>query len=249
MDEASGAETPAPTAAPTEVEANAPVAEPDLAPPGARGRAAGSPTGAAAGCGARRTARRAAGPGRTARGPAGTGPCRTACRATGSGRTAGRIPVRAADSPRGSGSCPGTPAEAAPAPRPSRRPTRARLWKRCRLPRPRPPCRLPPRLPLPSKSRPIKPAEKTEEKPAEKPDAKKRRKDLTIRFRRTRTRLKTWADASGRYRIEARFVGVVEGGVVRLQRADGRFVRVAIDRLSASDQQWVRDAGHALAMK
>jgi hypothetical protein len=114
---------------------------------------------------------------------------------------------------------------------------------------PPPPAAEPAAAPAPVEKPADQPAEKTEEKPAEKPDAKKTEKGFDDPFSTDTNALKTWVDASGRYRIEARFVGVVEGGVVRLQRADGRFVRVAIDRLSATDQQWVRDAGHALAMK
>ncbi|MCX7426741.1 MAG: SHD1 domain-containing protein, partial [Planctomycetia bacterium] len=93
------------------------------------------------------------------------------------------------------------------------------------------------------------PAEKTEKKAEEKPDAKKPATGSDDPFSTNANGLKTWTDATGLYQIEARFVGVVEGDVVRLQRPDGRYVRVAMDRLSALDQQWVRDAGHALAMK
>ena len=45
-----------------------------------------------------------------------------------------------------------------------------------------------------------------------------------------------------------RFVAVLDGGVVRIQRLDGRHVRVAIDRLSTLDQRFVRDLHQTLAM-
>ena len=98
-------------------------------------------------------------------------------------------------------------------------------------------------------SRPTSPPRRPSEKPAEKPDATKTEKAIDDPFSTNTSGLKTWTDATGRYRIEARFVGVVEGDVVRLQRADGRYVRVEMDRLSAADQQWVRDADGTLAMK
>jgi len=50
--------------------------------------------------------------------------------------------------------------------------------------------------------------------------------------------LRTWTDSTGAYRIEARLVGVA-GSLVRLRCADGRFVRVRMDRLSAADQRLV----------
>ena len=47
-----------------------------------------------------------------------------------------------------------------------------------------------------------------------------------------------WTDASGQYHCQGRLVSV-DRGVVRLQRADGRFVRVAFDKLCPTDQQFV----------
>jgi hypothetical protein len=47
---------------------------------------------------------------------------------------------------------------------------------------------------------------------------------------------RTWMDNTGTFRIEAQFLGVVEGKV-RLRRKDGREIAVPLDRLSEADQQ------------
>ena len=52
-------------------------------------------------------------------------------------------------------------------------------------------------------------------------------------------RFRTWTDASGDYRTEAALAGV-ENGQVRLERADGSIVTVPMERLSDSDQQYVK---------
>jgi pimeloyl-ACP methyl ester carboxylesterase len=49
--------------------------------------------------------------------------------------------------------------------------------------------------------------------------------------------LRTWTDASGKYRIEARFAASQEG-TVRLQKADGRYVCIASDLLCATDRNF-----------
>jgi hypothetical protein len=50
--------------------------------------------------------------------------------------------------------------------------------------------------------------------------------------------LRMWTDASGKYRVEAGFVSFRDG-TVRLQKDDGRYVRIAYDRLCAVDQDFV----------
>jgi hypothetical protein len=50
--------------------------------------------------------------------------------------------------------------------------------------------------------------------------------------------LRTWTDASGKYQIEARFVSL-QDSTVRLQKADGRYVRIAYDLLGLADQAFV----------
>jgi hypothetical protein len=50
--------------------------------------------------------------------------------------------------------------------------------------------------------------------------------------------MRTWTDASGKYQIEARFVSF-EDGTVRMQKANGRYVRIAYDLLGSADQSYV----------
>ncbi|MEM6799480.1 MAG: thioredoxin-like domain-containing protein [Planctomycetota bacterium] len=51
---------------------------------------------------------------------------------------------------------------------------------------------------------------------------------------------RTWKDASGRFEIEAEAVGV-EGGRVRLRKADGKEITVPLERLSQEDRDYVRE--------
>jgi hypothetical protein len=86
-----------------------------------------------------------------------------------------------------------------------------------------------------------KPAEKPAEKPAGKPEKKKADEDNP--FGQTNPRgLRLWTDASGKYQVEARFVGVV-GDTIRLQKADGRYVRILLDKLCDADQRLVLQIG------
>lgn len=50
---------------------------------------------------------------------------------------------------------------------------------------------------------------------------------------------RTWTDSSGKYTVEAEFVEFKDG-TVRLQRADGKFIRIAIEKLSEADREFVR---------
>jgi len=56
--------------------------------------------------------------------------------------------------------------------------------------------------------------------------------------------LRTWSDASGRFQIEAAFVGVVDGKV-NLRRADNRVIAVPLEKLSAADQAYVQQQQQA----
>ena len=60
--------------------------------------------------------------------------------------------------------------------------------------------------------------------------------------------LRQWTDASGEHSIEARFVSF-QDGTVRLQKANGRYVRVEFDLLSSDDQQFVERQAEALAAR
>jgi hypothetical protein len=59
---------------------------------------------------------------------------------------------------------------------------------------------------------------------------------------------RTWSDDSGRYQIVARYVTTLEDGVIRLQKPNGRYVRVDFRRLSLIDQGYVSSQTEALAM-
>ena len=59
--------------------------------------------------------------------------------------------------------------------------------------------------------------------------------------------LRLWTDISGKYRVKARLVSVIDETTVRLQREDDRYIRVALDRLSLTDQQVVRGELTSLA--
>jgi len=51
--------------------------------------------------------------------------------------------------------------------------------------------------------------------------------------------LRLWTDISGTYQVRARFVSF-DSGSVRLQKADGRYCRIVLDKLSLSDQDLVQ---------
>lgn len=51
--------------------------------------------------------------------------------------------------------------------------------------------------------------------------------------------VRTWTDATGKYKTEARFVDVKDD-VVFLRRSDGKVVGLALDQLSSADQAYVR---------
>ncbi|MCC6510370.1 MAG: hypothetical protein IT423_14800 [Pirellulaceae bacterium] len=50
---------------------------------------------------------------------------------------------------------------------------------------------------------------------------------------------RTWSDKTGRFKVDAMFVGQ-ENGVVKLQRPDGKQVNVPLEKLSPQDQAFIR---------
>ncbi|AMV37677.1 SHD1 domain-containing protein [Planctomyces sp. SH-PL62] len=58
--------------------------------------------------------------------------------------------------------------------------------------------------------------------------------------------LRTWKDVSGRFKIQARYVGV-EGENVVLRKADGKEMQVLLDRLCSADRRYVEDLLKKLA--
>ncbi|MHB0956287.1 MAG: SHD1 domain-containing protein [Pirellulaceae bacterium] len=53
------------------------------------------------------------------------------------------------------------------------------------------------------------------------------------------TEPRTWKDATGSFSVEAEFVDFVDGKL-RLKKTDGQVITVALEQLSAADQQYVR---------
>lgn len=53
--------------------------------------------------------------------------------------------------------------------------------------------------------------------------------------------VRTWKDSTGQFQIRAEVIGV-QGGQVTLKREDGQVVRLAVTRLSAEDQAFLRGA-------
>ncbi|HBO43844.1 MAG TPA: hypothetical protein DD670_07930 [Planctomycetaceae bacterium] len=107
---------------------------------------------------------------------------------------------------------------------------------------------------LPDTAAPRKPAESrpSEAQPAKRSMEFQPEKPLVARldnpFILETDQLQIWTDASGSYRVEARFVSF-DDSTVRLQRANGQFVRIAYDRLSTADRERVHDLSYAVAMK
>jgi hypothetical protein len=88
-------------------------------------------------------------------------------------------------------------------------------------------------LPKPDETKPDAP------KPdAPKPDQPKPKDDPFGVAGKDVNTMRTWSDASGKYQIEARFVSF-EDGTIRLQKTNGRFVRIAYDLLGSADQSYV----------
>jgi regulator of protease activity HflC (stomatin/prohibitin superfamily) len=53
-----------------------------------------------------------------------------------------------------------------------------------------------------------------------------------------KARWRTWSDKAGTFKIEAKFLGLVDNDVV-LKKHDGKTTRVALEELSPDDQAWV----------
>jgi hypothetical protein len=86
---------------------------------------------------------------------------------------------------------------------------------------------------------PVKPQEAKPAAPEKKPQ------DDPFGTRNDVKSLRMWSDASGKYRIEARFVSC-QDDTVRLQKTDGRYYRVKYDRLSTADQDYVQQQDGSL---
>jgi hypothetical protein len=60
--------------------------------------------------------------------------------------------------------------------------------------------------------------------------------------------MRVWTDICGQYHVEARLVSF-DGQVVRLQKSDGRYVRIALEKLSRPDEQLVRQLPATVAAR
>jgi len=83
------------------------------------------------------------------------------------------------------------------------------------------------------------PVEEPTPPPTEKP--KPSEEDDPFAGRETKGR-RLWTDISGKYQVEAEFVSFVDE-TVRLKKANGRYCRVALQKLSLADQAFVRGIG------
>lgn len=52
--------------------------------------------------------------------------------------------------------------------------------------------------------------------------------------------VRTWTDISGDHRMEGRFVELLPDKIVRLQRPNGRFLRIQFSQLSRADRELVQ---------
>lgn len=101
--------------------------------------------------------------------------------------------------------------------------------------------------PEPKAPKPPIPAEVKPAAPAGKPAAKKVEADP---FSSTQASpMRTWTDSTGQYRCRGVLVGRLPDGTVRILREDGRYVRVAFERLAQADQEAVLQATAGLAMQ
>jgi outer membrane protein assembly factor BamB len=50
--------------------------------------------------------------------------------------------------------------------------------------------------------------------------------------------VRTWTDSTGQYKLRAKLVDVADGNV-RLEKADGRVITIALEKFSAADQKWL----------
>ena len=56
---------------------------------------------------------------------------------------------------------------------------------------------------------------------------------------RSSAQMRTWTDATGKFTVEGELVDL-QSGKVHLKRADGRVITVALEQLSAADQEFAK---------
>lgn len=155
-------------------------------------------------------------------------------------------------------------AQVAPTPSPETKPTESAPSVAPPAPQPTPPAEKPaepaappqempadkpaePAAPAEKPAQPAPPADKPAEKPADAPAPPAKPIDDDPFAHGQLPGLRLWTDASGKHQVIARFVAVVDGQV-RLQTADGQFVRIVFDRLSVADRRFVEQHATVAAL-
>jgi hypothetical protein len=82
-----------------------------------------------------------------------------------------------------------------------------------------------------------KAAEQSEKATAERAKAQEEREKAV-----EAAKWRTWVDASGTHKIEAKFGGVV-AGTVKLTKRDGSTITIPLEKLSDEDQEWIKKRG------
>ncbi len=81
---------------------------------------------------------------------------------------------------------------------------------------------------------------KAEEPKAEPPKEPEKKQEEADPFTKNNVKqYRLWTDASGEFQVNARFVGFVDGKV-RLQKTNGRYVRIEMNQLCTADQRFLR---------
>ncbi len=63
---------------------------------------------------------------------------------------------------------------------------------------------------------------------------------LCVLFFVAPARAREWTDRTGQYSVEAKFLELTDDGIVRLQKADGRLLRIPLSKLCLRDQRYAR---------
>jgi hypothetical protein len=66
-----------------------------------------------------------------------------------------------------------------------------------------------------------------------------KKKDVATKPSAPTATSRTWTDASGKFKIEAKFRGII-GKNVKLERDDGSVINISLDKLSSDDQAFIR---------
>jgi hypothetical protein len=53
---------------------------------------------------------------------------------------------------------------------------------------------------------------------------------------------RTWTDATGNYKVEAEYRGIINGMVI-LKKKDGKIIKLPMEKLSEQDQKWLKQLG------